>query len=351
LGEPTCGEGCLNGINPVSFNRQRKRGFLMQRTSTLSVAILSLTAAASFAHADQAAKIPRVGFLNPLDRSAPHFEAFRQGLADLGYVEGRNIAIEARFAEGQYDRFPGLLAELLASKVDVIAVTGAVTARAAKKAVTGIPIVFAVVVDPVADGVVPKMERPGGNITGTTSFDPQQAKKQLELLKEAIPGVRRVALLGDQGVSEALMNASEAQAQAMGLQALRLRVLAPTPDLEGAFASLKREHSEALLVLEEPVVGVHAKRIAELATKERLPTMFAPSRVDAGGLIAYGTSQLASIRRMAAYVDKILKGAKAGELPVERVAPYELIVNLKTAREIGVTIPAEVLKRAKRLIQ
>ena len=242
--------------------------------------------------AQQATKVPRVGFLDPVDQSAPHFEAFRQGLADLGYVEGRNIAIEPRFAEGQYERFPDLLAELVRLNVDIIAVTGAVTARAAKKAVKDIPIVFAVVVDPVADNVVPNLERPGGNLTGTTSFDPQQAKKQLKLLKEAIPGIRRVALLGDQGVSEALIKASEAEAQAMGLQTLRLRVAAPNPDLEGAFAIFRQEHADALLILEEPVVGVHAKRIAELAAKDRLPTIFAPSRVGAGGLIAYGTSQV-----------------------------------------------------------
>jgi putative ABC transport system substrate-binding protein len=323
----------------------------MNRISAVTIAAFALAAARPLASAEDTAKIPRIGFLNPLDRAAPHFEAFRQGLADLGYVEGRNVVIEARFAEGQYDRFPTLLAELVASKVDIIAVTGAVTARAAKKAATGIPIIFAVVVDPVADGVVPDLERPGGSITGTTSFDPLQAKKQLELMKEAVPGLKRVALLGDQGVSEALMNASEAQARALGLQPLRLRVAAPNPDLEGAFGSMKREHSEALLVLEEPLVGVHAKKIAELAAQERLPTLFAPSRVGAGGLIAYGTSQAASIRRMATYIDKVLKGANAGELPVERVIPYELIVNLRTARLIGVAIPPEVLKRADRVVR
>jgi putative ABC transport system substrate-binding protein len=313
--------------------------------------MLALGAALEPAEAQPAAHIPRVGFLTPLDRSAPHFEAFRQGLADLGYVEGRNIAIEPRFAEGQYERFPDLLAELVRLKVDIIAVTGAVTARAAKKAITDIPIVFAVVVDPVADNVVPGLERPGGNITGATSFDPQQAKKQLELLKEVMPGLRRVALLGDLGVSEALIKASEAQARAAGLQTQRLRVAAPSPDLEGTFTALKQEHADALLILEEPVVGVHAKRIAELAARDRLPTMFAPSRVGAGGLIAYGTSQVEAIRRMAAYVDKVLKGAKPGELSVETVTRYELIVNLKTAREIGVTIPPEVIKRADRVIQ
>ena len=293
----------------------------------------------------------RVGFLAPQGRSLPLFDAFRQGLADLGYVEGRNIVIEPRFAEGQYERFPDLLAELVRLKVDVIAVTGAVTARAANKAVSDIPIVFAVVVDPVADHVVPNLERPGGNLTGTTSFDPQQAKKQLELIREAIPTLRRVAILGDQGVSEALIKASEAEAQAMGLQTLPFRVAAPNPNLEEVFAAVRQQHADALLVLEEPVVGVYAKRIAELAAKDRLPTLFAPSRAAAGGLIAYGTSQVQSIRHMSAYVDKILKGAKPGDLPVERVAPYELIVNLKTAREIGVTIPPEVLKQADQVIQ
>jgi putative ABC transport system substrate-binding protein len=316
-----------------------------------AVVILAVGAVVAPAEAQEAARIPRVGFLAPQGRSLPLFEAFQKGLADLGYVEGRNVVIEPRFAEGQYERFPDLLAELVRLKVDVIALTGAVTARAAKKAVVDIPIVFAVVVDPVADNVVASLERPGGNLTGVTSFDPQQAKKQLELLKEAIPGLKRVAILGDQGVSEALVKASEGQAKEVGLQTQRLRVAAPNPDLEGAFAAIRQQHADALLVLEEPVPGVYANRIAELAAKDRLPTLFAPSRVGAGGLIAYGTSQVEAIHRMAAYVDKILKGTKPGELPVERVTRYELIVNLKTAREIGVTIPPEVLKRADRVIQ
>ena len=316
-----------------------------------TIVVLALGVMFAPAEAQQAAKMPRVGFLTPLDRSAPHFEAFRQGLAGLGYVEGNNIIVDPRFAEGQYERLPDLVAELVRLKVDVIAVTGAVTARAAKKAVTDIPIVFAVVVDPVADDVVASLERPGGNVTGLTSFDPQQARKQLELLMETIPSLKLVALLGDQGVSEALMKASEEQARALGLQSQRLRVAGPNPDLEGAFAAIKQERADAVLILEEPILGVHSKRIAELAAKDRLPTMFAPSRAGAGGLIAYGTSQVEGIRRMAAYVDKVLKGVRPGELPVETVARYELIVNLKTAREIGITIPPEVLKRADRVIQ
>ncbi len=313
--------------------------------------ILAFCAILEPAEAQQATKIPQVGFLAPQGRSLPLFEAFQKGLADLGYVEGRDIVIEPRFAEGQFERFPDLLAELVRLKVDVIAVTGAVTARAAKKAVSDIPIVFSMVVDPVADNVVTSLERPGGNLTGVTSFDPQQARKQLELLKETIPDLKRVAILGDQGVSEALMKASEGQARDAGLQTQRLRIAAPNPDLEGAFAAIRQEHADALLVLEEPVPGVYATRIAELAAKDRLPTMFAPSRVAAGGLIAYGTSQVEAIHRMAAYVDKVLKGAKPGELPVETVTRYELIVNLKVARAIGVTIPPAVLKRTDRVIQ
>lgn len=320
-------------------------------TRVIPVVTLALCAALAPAEAQQSARISRVGFVAPQGRSLPLFDAFRQGLADVGYIDGQNIVIEARFAEGQYERFPELFAELVRLKVDVLAVTGAVTARAAKKAVTDIPIVFSVVVDPVADNVVPSLERPGGNLTGVTSFDPQQARKQLELLREVIPGLKRVAILGDQGVSEALMKASEEQARALGLQPQRLRVAGPSPALEGTFAAIRQEHADVALVLEEPVLGVHATKIAELAAKDRLPTMFPPSRVAAGGLIAYGTSQVEAIQRMAAYVDKVLKGTKPGDLPVETVTRYELIVNLKTAQEIGVTIPPEVLKRADRVIQ
>jgi len=299
----------------------------------------------------QAAKIARVGFLAPQGRSLPIFDAFREGLAELGYVEGRNIVIEARFAEGQLDRLPGLVTELVNLKVDVLAVTGAVTARAAKEAAPDTPIVFAMVVDPVADNVVSRLALPGGNLTGVTSFDPQQARKQLELLKEALPGLKRVAILGDQGVSEALMIASEAQARELGLQSQRLRLAASNLDLEGAFATIMQAHADALLVLEEPLLGVHAKRIAELAATDRLPTMFAPSRVSAGGMFAYGTSQVESVRHMASYVDRILKGAKPGGLSVDTVTRYELIVNLKTAGDIGMTISPAILKRADRVIQ
>jgi putative tryptophan/tyrosine transport system substrate-binding protein len=321
---------------------------LIRVITALSVGLGALLAPCQ---AQQAAKLPRVGFLAPQGRSLPLFDAFRQGLSELGYVEGRDVIIEARFAEGQYDRFPELFNELVGLKVNVLAVTGAVTARAAKKAVTDVPVVFAVVVDPLADKVVPNLERPGGDFTGVTSFDPQQAHKQFELLREVIPGVKRVAILGDQGVSEALITAADQQARAMGLETQPIRVTGPNPDLAAAFATMRQQHADALLVLEEPVLGVHANEIAELAAKDRLPTVFAPSRVGAGGLFSYGASQTEAIRRMAAYIDKILKGAKPGELSVETVNRYELVVNLKTARAIGITVPAEVLKGADRVIQ
>jgi len=320
-------------------------------TRVIAVVTVAISIVIAPAEPQQTPKIARVGFLAPQGRSLPLFDAFRQGLAELGYTEGKNIVIEARFAEGQYERFPQLIAELVGLKVDVLVVTGAVTARAAKKAVTDTPIVFAIVVDPVADNVVPSLEHPGGNLSGVTSFDAQQATKQLELLKEAIPGLRRVAILGDQGVSEALIKASEEQAGALGLQAQRLRVAGPNPDLEGAFALIKQERADALLVLEEPVLGVHATKIAELAAKAQLPTLFPPSRAAAGGLLNYGTSQVEAIRHMAGYVDKVLRGAKPGDLPVDAIKRYELIVNLKTAQQIGVTLSPELLKKADRVIQ
>lgn len=296
-------------------------------------------------------KIPLVGFLAPQGRSLPLFGAFQKGMAELGYVEGSNVVIEPRFGEGHPERLPELAAELARLKVDVLAVTGAVTARAVKKTGTDIPIVFCVVVDPVADNVVPNLERPGGSVTGVTTFDPQQPRKQLELLREVKPGLKHVTILGDKGVSEALINASEKQARALGMDPQPIRVSVSSSDLDAAFSAIRKDHAEALLILEEPALGVHANRIAELAAQDRLPTLFPPSRVSAGGLLNYGTSQTEGIRRMTPYVDKILKGAKPGELPVETVTRYELIVNQKTAKDIGVTIPPELLNRADKVIQ
>lgn len=319
---------------------------------SLFTAILAFGAIFGTAEAQQPAKIPRVGYLYPGSKSlTTYFDVFRKGLADLGYVEGQNIIIEPRFVEGQFERVPELAADLVRLKVDVIAVQGAVTVRPLKKVVKDVPIVFVIVVDPVAEDVVANLERPGGNITGVTTYDPQQPRKQIELLKEAIPGLKRVALLGEQAIREDGIKAREEQAHALGLQTQRFRVAAPNPDLEGAFAAFRQGHADAVVVLEEPLVMNHRKRIAELAAKDRLPLMFPLSGEDAGGLIAYGTSVVEGYRRMVAYVDKVLKGAKPGDLPVETVNRYGLVVNLKTGREIGVKIPPEVIKRADRVIQ
>jgi len=306
--------------------------------------------------AQQPAKIPRVGYLAPSPTPtpaapAPALQALRQGLADLGNVEGRDFIIEARFAEGRVERLPELAAELVRLNVDVIALVGAVTARAARKATANIPIVFVMVVDPVADNVVASLERPGGNVTGITSFDPRQPGKQLELLKEVLPGVKHVAILGARGVSDALLKANEEQARALGLQPLGFKLAGPTPDIEGAFAAARKEGADAVLLLEEPIVFINRKRIAQLAASYRLPRMVPGDWADVGGLIAYGTGLLEGAGRMSAYVDRILKGAKPGDLPVEVLTRYRLTINLKTAREIGVTIPPEVLKRADKVIQ
>ena len=306
--------------------------------------------------AQQPAKIPRVGFLatGPVPTPAapyPLLQLFLEGLAGLGHVEGRDFIIEARFAEGRIERLPELAADLVRLNVDVIALAGAVTARAAKKATTSIPIVFVMVVDPVADNVVASLERPGGNVTGITSFDPRQPRRQLELLKEALPGLKRVAILGDRGVSDALLKANEEEARALGLQPQGLKMGGPSPDFEGAFATARKEGVDAVLLLEEPIVFFNRKRIPQLAASNRLPTMVPGDWADVGGLIAYGTTLLDGAGRMAAYVDKILKGTKPGDLPVEVLTRYRLTINLKTAREIGVTIPPEVLKRADKVIE
>lgn len=323
------------------------------KSSFGAMALAVCIIAASPAAAQQIARLPRVGVLSPSSPAvaATFQEPIRLGLADVGSVEGKNIILEWRYAEGQYERFPELLAELIQLKVDVIAVIGAVTARAVAKTGTNIPVVFAMVVDPVTDGVVSSAERPGGNITGVTTFDPQQPTKRLQLLMEAIPGLARVAILGDQGVSDAQMKASEAQARTLGLQPQVVRLSGPNPDVEGAFAAMRQMKADAVLVLDEPLMLVHRKTIAEVAIKHRIGIMGSPSFAEAGGLINYGTSNAAGLRQMWTIVDKVIKGAKAGELPVQTVVRYDLIVNVKTADTLGVTIPSAILKRADRVIQ
>lgn len=305
-----------------------------------------------------AQKIPRIGIIL-LATQEPTFGGLRQGLARLGYVEGQNITFEPRAAQGQLDRVPDFAAELVRLDVDVIVAVGAVGAAAAQKLTTKIPIIFAVVIDPVAAGFAATLERPGGNITGITSFDPQQPAKQFELLKEVFPKLSRVAFLSDQDIPRAtdgwnpLEKATDTAARALGLRPQWLKVKGPSPDLEGAFSAAAKEGAEAVVVLEVPVTIIHRKRIAELANTYRLPSMFVGGQTvaDAGGVIAYGTSIRDTTPHLPGYVDKILKGTRPADLPIEVITRHQLIVNLSAARAIGVTIPPEVLKRADRVIE
>ena len=302
--------------------------------------------------AQQPGKMTRVGFLGTGPAPTPAtpyvpLREFRQGLDELGYVDGRDVVIETRWAEGRLDQLPALAAELVGLRVDILVGVGAVVARAFKSATTTIPVVMAVVIDPV--NLV--AERPGGNLTGLTTFDPQEARKKLALLQEVVPGLARVALLGDQALRDTLAKGHAEQARALGLQPQSLTIAGASPDLEAVFQAITREHADALLVLELPATVIHRKRIAELAAQQRLPTLFAAGSSDAGGLLGYGTRVTEAARRLAAYVDRIVKGAQPADLPFEVVVRPELIVNLKTAQEIGVTIPPEVLKRADRVKQ
>jgi putative ABC transport system substrate-binding protein len=301
--------------------------------------------------------VPRLGYLPSAGAAAspnPTLDALRQGLAALGRVDGRDIAVEARWAEGDVERLPALAAELVALGVDVLVTLGGVATRAAKNATSAIPIVFAVVVDPVRAGLVADRGRPDENLTGFTSFDPQEMRPHLELLKEAIPGLQRVAFLGDgavPGSPEASRAWDEQQARAVGLQAQSLRVRGPSPDLDGAFAAVRRERAEALLVLEMPATIAHRRGIAEAAIRERLATLFVGGYGDAGGLITHGTSRAETGRRLAGYVDRVLAGVRPGALPVERLSQHEFVVDLRTARAIGVTLPPALLERADRVVQ
>ncbi len=305
----------------------------------------------STASAQQPAGIPRLGFLGPTN--TPLLEVLRQTLASLGYVEGRTVMIDARWPDGdRLDQMAASATELLKLKADVLVVVGATAARAAKSVTSEVPIVFEVVVDPVATDLVATLERPGANVTGSTTFDPQFAAKQFELLKSAIPTVKRVAILGDAGAAPTLFQAVEKAAQSAGIETFTLKVeRVPNPDFDGAFQAAKKDGANAVVVLSTPVTTPNRKRIAELAVKHTLPTLSPRDHADAGGLLSYGTSFVEATKHSAAVVDKILRGAKPADIPVERVSRHELIVNLAAARNLGVTIPAATLASASQVLQ
>jgi ABC-type uncharacterized transport system substrate-binding protein len=305
--------------------------------------------------AQQPTTVPRIGFLSavPLSSMSARVEALRQGLRELGYVEGQNVVIEYRFAEGKPDQVSYNAAELVRLKVDAMVTAGATDTRAAKRATSTIPIVMAFDSDPVGSGFVASLARPGGNITGLSSLIPEITGKQLELLKEIVPRLSRVAAFGssiEPGNAQALKE-TEGAARALGLKLQYLEVQS-SDDLESAFKAATRERSQALVVLRNPVASTHRKELVGLVAKSRIPVMF-PRRdyVESGGLMSYGASDTDLFRRVAIYVDKLLKGAKPADLPVEQPTKFELVINLKAAKQIGLTIPPNVLARADKVIR
>jgi ABC-type uncharacterized transport system substrate-binding protein len=317
-----------------------------------------LVTTVSSAQAQQPKKVPRIGFLS--GRSAPNptnpdpsGEAFRRGLRDLGYIQGKNILVDYRYADGTLDRITGLVAELLELNVDILVSPTGPAIRAAKEATKTIPIVMVVTIDPVATGLVESLARPGGNITGLTRLTRELSGKRLELLRESIPRISRIGILWSaaQGQPETFSD-YEAAARPLKLQVQSLEVRGPNPDLEAAFREAANGRASAIVTARSTALIPYPKKIAGLALKNRLPSMFEDNEyVEVGGLMSYSADDAESFRRAATYVDKILKGAKPADLPVEQPTKFELVISLKTAKQIGLTIPPNVLARADKVIR
>jgi ABC-type uncharacterized transport system substrate-binding protein len=328
----------------------------MKKAAVPSILVaVVLLALGTTAEAQQPKKVPRIGFLSSLAPSSisARTEAFRQGLVELGYVDGKSIIIEWRYAEGNADRLKELAAELVRLKVDVIVTGGPAVNRPAKEATATIPIVLAFDNDPVGNGFAASLARPGGNITGLSTHYPEISGKQLELLKEIVPRLSRVAVLGNAtipGNAQALRE-TELAAKGFGVKLQYLDIQNPK-EIETAFRAASKGRADAVLVLGSQVVTSYAKQFAELATKNQLPAIYwSPEFVEAGGLMTYSVSSTDLFRRAAIYVDKILKGAKPADLPVEQPKKFEFIINLKAAKQIGLTIPPNVLARADKVIK
>jgi putative ABC transport system substrate-binding protein len=314
-----------------------------------------LFALCSSAQAQQPKQVPRIAYLTGALFSAitHRTEAFREGMRELGYVEGKNIVIEWRSAEGKLDRLPALAAELVSLKVDVIVTAGAAVTRPAKKATNVIPIVMAQDTDPVGNGFVTSLARPGGNITGLSTLAPELNGKRLELLKEIVPRLSRVFVFGSSSepANPQTLKETDMAAAALGVKLQYVDILSPK-DIETGFrAALKARADALLLFMSGPLANFRHTEIAELAVKSRLPTSWSRQYVEAGGLMSYGVSLPDLDRRAAIYVDKILKGAKPADLPVEQPTKFEFVINLKTAKQIGLKIPPNVLARADRVIK
>jgi putative ABC transport system substrate-binding protein len=328
----------------------------MKKAGVLSILCIAvLFAVAGIAEAQQPTKIPRIGFQfdSPLSAVAARVEGFRQGLRELGYVEGKNIIIEWRSAEGKPERRNEIAADWARLKVDIIVTGGPTTTSAAKEATATIPIVMAFDNDPIGNGFVASLARPGGNITGLSTLAPEISGKQLEILREVVPRLSRVAVLGSSttpGNAQSLKE-TELAAGAFAIKVQFLNIQNPQ-DIETSFRAAGKGRADSILVLTSPIVNPYRTEIADLAIRNRLPAMYStPEFVEDGGLMTYGVSIADLYRRAATYVDKILKGAKPADLPVEQPKKFEFIINLKAAKQIGLTIPPNVLARADKVIR
>lgn len=327
----------------------------MKLRTVLSVLVISLLASFHLAEGQSAKKIDRIGMLTgfrPIP-IPPTVEAFRNGLRELGYVEGKNVIIEYRWAEGKDDRYAPLASELVNLGVDVLVVSGTQAAIAAKQATSTIPIIVGGAGDLVGEGLVANLARPGGNLTGFTNIDPDLSTKRLQILKESLPNVTRVAVLyhGAPGGDQEELRETQRAAKKIAVNIQPLHVL-ESGQIPAVFETIKKDHAQALIIFQSSFTSANRKEIVDLAAKIRIPTMCGtPEWSDAGGLVSYGHNRSDQYRRAAGYVDKVLKGTKPADLPVQQPMKFEFVVNLKTARKIGVTIPPQVLARADRVIK
>ena len=319
----------------------------------LAIFGVSFLALQSAAEAQHSRKVYRIGLLGLSSHSdIAGLTALRQGLRDLGYEEGKNLVIEYRWAEGRYDRLPGFADELVRLKVDVLVTYGTPGARAAKRATTTIPIVVALMGDAVAMGIVPSLARPGGNITGSQFHFPELMGKRVEMLKEAIPPLTRIAILfnpANPALPPAL-KVMDATARSLGIE-LQLIEASNPQDFDGAFAAMAQRRSEGFVVADDPVLRSHGRAIAELAARRRLPSVGERDYAEDGGLLAYSVNRPEAWRQAAVFVDKILKGAKPGDLPVQQSTKFELVINVKIAKVLGLTLPHSLLFRANHVIE
>jgi len=331
----------------------------MKKTFLLSILIVAARLAFGVVtEAQQPKKVPRIGFVSARANPTPttpdsSADALRQGLRNLGYIEGKNIVIEYRYFEGKVDRIPSLVAELLQLKLDVLVSVNTLAIRAFKQETKTIPIVIVINDDPVTTGIVDSLARPGGNVTGLTRFTRELSGKRLQLLKEAVPKISRVGVLDDASTDiRASFQDFEPAARALKIQLQSLEVRGPNPDLAGAFQAAAKGRVNALITVRTVLLIRYRKQIADLVTKNRLPSMWEGSDfVEAGGLMSYSSSDAEVFRRAAYYVDRILHGTKPADIPVEQPTKFELIINLKAAKQIGLTIPPNVLARADRVIK